>query len=206
MKSILERMKKVVFCPDNVNPANAITAARVILTIFLNALIWSNKSTGHRLAIFVLTIIIWLGDIADGFVSRKLNKVTSFGGFLDKFADKFFACSVFAYFLRELWFQSNGIWLPFIKGLIIFSLIIELFLVIIWFYGAVKGKDLKTSDYSKVKESFYFITIAWWFLFNLIETNLEILFRISLILLFSASLIYGMLSIVDYVQRYPQKK
>ena len=122
MKDIFQRMKKAIFQ----NLANAITAIGIILTIWFISLTWWEKSDNYLL-LLLLSISIGISDL-DGFLARYLQTITSIGTFLDKFRDKLYACSVFLYFLRGLLSSTDGIWVAFIKGLLVWILIVELFL------------------------------------------------------------------------------
>ena len=87
------------------NLANLITSMGIILTVWLNLLIWDN-SVNHLL-ILLLAVGIGVSDLLDGWIARHYQIVTSVGGSLDKFRDKLFTCSLFAYFLKEKNFGSG---------------------------------------------------------------------------------------------------
>lgn len=67
---------------------NLITMFRIVLTIILNIYIYMDF--GEILVPLVLTAIIFSTDFADGWLARKYNAVTNFGGGLDLFADIFY--------------------------------------------------------------------------------------------------------------------
>ena len=48
---------------------------------------------------FALFLLIGLSDLLDGYVARKTNKVTKYGGALDPLADKFFLVGAFIAYL-----------------------------------------------------------------------------------------------------------
>ncbi|MEA2113179.1 MAG: CDP-alcohol phosphatidyltransferase family protein [Patescibacteria group bacterium] len=200
MENVIDKAKKIVFQ----NSANVVTAIGIILTVWFNMLIW-NEPVDYLL-IFLLTASIGISDLLDGWLSRRWKIGSSMGGFLDKFRDKLFSCSVFAYFIYQLWNWSNGIWLGLIKGLIILILAIELFLVLIWIIGFVKGCDTNSHLTGKIKTGFYFTAISWWFCFKCLEDLLQkqltgdAYYFVLIILLFIGS-IYGILSVAAYIQR-----
>jgi len=186
------------------NLANLITSMGIILTVWLNLLIWDN-SVNHLL-ILLLAVGIGVSDLLDGWIARHYQIVTSVGGSLDKFRDKLFTCSLFAYFLKELWLWNNGVWLSLVKGLIILILAIELFLVTFWLIGFVKGFDVSPHLAGKIKTAFYFTAISLWFLTEylgkLLQRDFRDCFFFVLILLLLTGSIYGILSTVGYHQRY----
>jgi phosphatidylglycerophosphate synthase len=200
MTDIFQKVKEGIFR----NLANAITAVGIILTVWLNSLLW-NEPVNHLL-IFILAVGVGLSDLIDGWLARHWQIATSIGGSLDKFRDKLFTCSLFAYFLRELWYWADGVWLALVKGLIILILIIELFLVAVWIIGFVKGFDVSSHLAGKIKTTFYFIAIGWWLFLKWLGSLLQrdfrnYLFSVLIFLLLTAS-IYGILSVVGYLQRY----
>ena len=190
------------------NLPNSITAIGIILTARLNVILWSEPV--KPLPILLLSLSIWSSDLLDGWLARRLKTVGSVGDFLDRFRDKLYFCSLFTYFFKELWCGIDGIWSAFIKGSIILILLIECFLVFIWFVGFIKELEINLHSSSKVKASFCFIAINWWFLINWLENLLQkelenYLYPVLIILLFGAS-IYGIFSVVHYLQRYHSHK
>ena len=186
------------------NLANLVTSIGIILIVWLNLLLW-NQPAEHRLLILLLAVGVGLSDLLDGWLARHYQIATSIGGFLDKFRDKLFTCSLFAYFLRELWRWADGIWLALVRGLIILILIIELFLVTVWIIGFIKGLNIDTHWIGKVKTDFYFVAIGWWFLLKWLEDLFQrelisYLYGGLIFLLFVGS-VFGILSIVVYSQR-----
>jgi phosphatidylglycerophosphate synthase len=200
MKDIFQKTGKTIFC----NLPNAITAIGIILTVWLNALLW-NEPANYRLLILCLVVGVGISDLLDGWMARQWQIVTSIGDFLDKARDKFFSCSIFVYFLKEFFQRTDGIWLAFVKGLIVLILVIEFFLLLIWIIGFIKGLNTDTHWTGKAKTNFYFVAIGWWFLIGWLED----LFQRELIsylygglipLLFIGS-VFGILSVVAYLQR-----
>jgi len=189
------------------NAANLITISRIILTFWLNGLIWFNSETSFSF-IFILAVIIGITDFLDGWVARKWNIASSLGGDLDKFADKLYACSIFAYFLKiEIanWNFSH-ILLIFVGSLIILILFIELILIIIWIIGFFKQFETKSHIYGKIKMTIQFIAIGYWFFIEWIGDiagyKLDIGFYFALVPLFIAAAVFGGLSFLGYAQRY----
>ena len=204
MNNIFRKVEAIIFQ----HMANLITAIGIILTTWLNVILWSEPV--NSLLVLLLSLSIWSSDLLDGWLARRLKIVGSVGDFLDRFRDKFYFCSLFIYFFRELWYAVDGIWLAFIKGSIILILLIEFFLTLMWFVGFIKELEIKLHSSSKVKSSFCFIAINWWFLINWLESLLQkelenYLYPVLILLLFGAS-IYGIFSVVHYFQRYYSHK
>ncbi len=201
MRTILQKVGEIIFQ----HLANLVTAMGIILTAWLNVILW-NQPAEHSLLILLFAVGVGLSDLADGWLARHYQIATSIGGFLDKFRDKLFTCSLFAYFLRELWRWADGIWLALIKGLIILTLAIELFLVTVWIIGLVKKLDMSSHLAGKIKTTFCFAAIGWWFfiewLGNLLQRDFKNHLSFVLIFLLLTASIYGILSIVGYLQRY----
>lgn len=186
------------------NLPNFITTVGIILTTWLNLLIWNEPNS--RLLILLLAVSILLSDLIDGWLARHWKIISSKGDFLDKLRDKLFSCSLFIYFLKELWRWADGIWLAFVKGLIILILLNEFFLMSVWIVGFVKGLNIDTHWTGKVKTDAYFIAIGWWFFLSWLVSSLEgdfkdYLYKGLIPLLFIGS-VFGILSVVAYLQRF----
>ena len=181
------------------NTANLITISRIILTFWLNGLIWFNSQTSFSL-IFFLAVIIGITDWLDGYIARKWKIVSPLGGDLDKFADKLYACSLFVYFIkREIMnWDFNHVLLIFVGSLIVLILCIELVLIVFWIIGFFKEFETKSNKYGKIKMAIQFIAIGYWFLIewigSLIGYRIQVGFYLVLIPLFIAAAISGGLS------------
>lgn len=204
MRDIFRKVGKIIFQ----HLANLVTIIGIILTAWLNVILWSEPV--KLLSSLLLSLGIWSSDLLDGWLARHLKIVGSVGDFLDRLRDKLYFCSLFVYFFKELWYRIDGIWLAFIKGLIIVILPIECFLIFIWFIGFIKGLEIELHSSSKVKAAFCFMAINWWFLINwlenLLQKELENYLYLALILLLFGASVYGMFSVVHYLQRYYSHK
>lgn len=94
---------------------NLLTAIRFLLVPILIYLLYF----GHFLAALYLIIFMGLSDALDGFVAKKLNCVSRFGGFFDSICDKMMliaAAVMLAYIgLLPIWL----VWLIIARDLII---------------------------------------------------------------------------------------
>lgn len=196
-------MKEILFK----NAANLVTLVRIILTFWLNGLIWFNSETSFSL-IFFLAVIIGITDWLDGWIARRWKIVSPLGGDLDKFADKLYAISIFVYFIKReiINWDFNHVLLIFVGSLITLILFIEFLLIVVWIIGFFKQFETKSHIYGKIKMAIQFIAIGYWFLIewigSLIGHKLDIGFYLALIPLFIVVAIFGGFSIIGYLQRY----
>jgi CDP-diacylglycerol--glycerol-3-phosphate 3-phosphatidyltransferase len=190
------------------NLANLITAVGIILGVWANMLLWGNSP--HYFLIFLLVLVVGFSDLFDGWVARRNGIITPLGAFLDKFRDKSFTCPLFLYFLVQFW-QESGDWPALIKGLILLILFIEVFLVLFWVVGFIKGLDISVHFVGKLKMVFYVGIIIWLLINRTFETliglgpPLKNYFYLSLVFLLSVAAILAILSMVEYLQRYSKK-
>jgi len=74
---------------DLFSPPNLISIGRIFLVFPFIYLIWNiNEIENARLIIFILAIIGYLSDIADGYLARKMNLISEMGKLIDPLADK----------------------------------------------------------------------------------------------------------------------
>jgi len=191
------------------NIANVITTIGIVLTAWLNVLLWKkpllNNSFDQQL-IFILVVGITFSDLLDGWIARKLEITSSVGEFLDKVRDKLYSCSIFLYFFVNLLKSDGGASLSLVKGLIVIALITESFLILIWIQGFLCGLDTSSHNLGRIKTTFYFIAIGWWFFIVLIKDitgeYFENILYSGLILFLLVSSVYGILSVSTYLERY----
>lgn len=192
--------------------ANFITAIRIILTCWMNHLIWFSDTDVNFFLLFKFAVIIGITDGLDGWVARKLKIESEFGGHFDKFADKYYACSLLSYFLQKdiISWDFNQIIFSLISCLIILILCIEVFLIVVWIIGFFKGIDTSPSKYGKWKMTFQFMAIAWLFVIKWLELQPEVnvLFStyLGLIILLNLAAICGIFGVINYCQRYVKPK
>ncbi len=94
------------------NLANLLTGTRILATLFLcckiGLLLGEKSDLDGYIEIAVLFLIVWISDIADGMVARKLNISGAFGAKFDVIADAIFVFMLHAllasYHLVPIWF------------------------------------------------------------------------------------------------------
>ena len=78
------------------NIPNALTISRLILTILFVAVVSTSGSWNAVIALVAFSVASFT-DFLDGYLARKMNKVTALGKLLDPLADKILTCSGFVY-------------------------------------------------------------------------------------------------------------
>lgn len=84
-----------------VNAPNIITISRLILSVFLFALISLWQGDGCGIAAAILFAIAVFTDALDGYLARKYNLITQLGRILDPFADKVIVLGTFIFLLER---------------------------------------------------------------------------------------------------------
>ncbi len=132
------------------NLANLITTARLIFSVWLVILaIYSQQ----LFLMFILVILCGITDYADGSVARRYGIESKTGGFLDRMADKIFICPTI---LILIWCYLPGIemtafWRFFTVGLVAVIILLEIFLVMSGVLGAIKGLDVSSNQWGRLK-------------------------------------------------------
>ena len=72
-----------------INPANMITAARIIASpVAFLLILWNADTGGASWSGFILGWVLAVSDLLDGWLARKYNLISRSGAFLDPLADK----------------------------------------------------------------------------------------------------------------------
>jgi len=89
--------------------SNLLSVLRIVLLIPLSWLMLTEFDTKNNL-IIILVLCMYLSDLLDGYLARKLNEVSEFGKIIDPLADKIcvIAIAVILVYLDRLplWFVS----------------------------------------------------------------------------------------------------
>jgi CDP-diacylglycerol--glycerol-3-phosphate 3-phosphatidyltransferase len=80
----------------SLNVPNAITFARLLLSLVLFALIQSGHAWLWATSLFVFAVAT---DVLDGYIARKYQLITQLGRILDPFVDKFITSGTFVFLL-----------------------------------------------------------------------------------------------------------
>jgi len=188
------------------NLANIVTAFGFFLTLWLIVVIVYDP---NRLWLaFLLFLTAGITDFIDGKIARKLNIVSDVGKLLDRTRDKILVCSIFPLLFWYHWPQTENFFLAttITLALIICITLIEVFLFVAGAIGTVKGWDIASNKFGKIKMFSEFIVITFWFLslsidkYTKIETFQYLIYLIDLIL--AIILYFSIKSLGGYCQRY----
>jgi len=136
-----------------VNAANALTALRMVLVPVFVALTIASKLTdpGLRIAAAIAFVVAAVTDLADGWIARTYDLVTSFGKVADPIADKALTGSAF---LLLSWYDKVPWWVT----LVILGLELGVTLLRFWVlqYGVIAA-----SRGGKAKTLLQSLAIGW---------------------------------------------
>lgn len=127
---------------------NILTVLRIIGTIPLFFMIYSDGITIHSLILF---ITLGITDFFDGFLARKYNKITEFGKVMDGVADKFLMLSITIVLLIK-----NII--PYWTLIIFLRDIIAI--IYVFYYKNKYKKIIQSNIYGKIKTTLHIISVS----------------------------------------------
>lgn len=182
-----------------------ITALGLIITVWLLMVAITNPE--QLWLILVLSGLVGLSDLLDGWIARRLKIESSIGGVLDRLRDKIFICPILIILVWP-WHWStieSGI-LTFTKALIVLIILIEFFLILMGIVGLVKRLDVRANPFGKRKMFCQFVAVYLWLLSLVAERYLGLSpahLSIYLIDLILCAVIYlGLKSFEGYWERY----
>jgi len=112
---------KEQYAKDGKNLPNRITEGRLLFSFVLGLLLYfSSNSRVIEWIVFVLFVLIAATDKLDGYLARKLNKVTEFGKLFDPIVDKVLMGMV----LIPVLFIYGDLW-PFIVVILVCELVVS---------------------------------------------------------------------------------
>lgn len=142
---------------------NIITLSRIIVLIIGFIFFLKDK--------IVISIIFYLygaiSDALDGYLARKWNVYTKFGGYLDAISDKFYVFSIATITVL------NG------NHLILIVALLELIIALINYLVVIKNKESHTERFGKFKMTAEFVLL----IISLIMIKLRFLWYIYIVLL-----------------------
>lgn len=149
--------------------ANYLTVVRLVLVpVFVVCFLSENLAA--QIAATIIFVVAAITDAVDGYIARKRNEVTSFGTFLDPFADKLLTLSAFALLLSRKEFSAMLI------NLIVFFLLIaarEVGITMLRIYAIDQGQPVSTSVWGKAKTSIQLGTLIGTFVYFNVRDILE---------------------------------
>jgi len=144
------------------NLANFITAARLVGSIWLAALInWGKINLGTLILLFSCV----LSDLIDGRVARRFSIESQSGAFLDRLADKIFIVLL----MVALAAKSHSITvfeLNFLSiSLVVTAVLLEIILLFSGLLGLFLNLSISANKWGKRKMVFQSLAVIFWFLF-----------------------------------------
>ena len=151
------------------NAANFVTISRLLLSSWLILAILNNKPID---LIFALVVLCAITDTLDGLLARKLKIESEIGGFLDRFADKVFICSLVIFIAWKSWpAMEIHPWLKTLtQGSALVLIFFESFIMLSGLWGAFKGLKIETNQSGKIKMTLESAAVILWF-FGLVASS-----------------------------------
>ena len=168
---------------------------RVMLLPVIACLLVIDRSTSY--AVEILFLIAGLTDVLDGFLARRLNKVSLFGAMLDQICDKIFIIGTLTAMAAAGLLQN---WM-LVPVLVIITR--EFAVAGLREYAAINRYRLPVDKLGKFKTAFQFIAIAWMLLPTDGEAWLVWVNHIGAACLWIAAVL-GMISAVRYARQVPR--
>ncbi len=180
------------------NLPNRITLCRLLLIPVFAFFYLADFIPYGKLVATIIFMVASFTDFLDGHIARKRNMVTTLGTFFDTVADKLLVMSGFLLIVAYPITANGGnllprpILFPDFLGIIIAIVIIarELIVMALRSLAASKGVVLKADMYGKVKATFQFLTLIYYFAFAFIVE--EFFYAI-------AGVAYTVLCLIGYV-------
>lgn len=157
---------------------NLVTYSRIVLTI---PVVFFIKS-GYPFAALVIFLIATFTDYLDGYLARKLGKISDIGKVMDQVADKILVTLVFIALIDVI---------PF--WLVVIVIIRDIWVNGLRILSAKKGIVVPANMWGKIKTVLQFILILIVMIEESFGWNMEILVTIFVFLTFLATLVSGLI-------------
>ncbi len=135
---------------DARNLPNLITVSRLVLSVILFALIYTD---GFWITAAVVFLIAALTDMLDGYIARRYGMVTTLGRILDPFVDKIIICGAFVFLLGKQTRLDDGMIVT--SGVNAWMVVIviarEMFVTSLRGFLEQQGRDFSASLSGKLK-------------------------------------------------------
>lgn len=150
-----------------INLPNQITIGRLVLAIIFFVFIaqFSINEQPPRFWLLDVCMVLFLvaavSDIADGYLARKYNQVTSFGRIIDPFVDKILICGAYAFFAGVGFVRDGRHVTNVAMWMVVVILGRELLVTGIRGFSEAKGESFGANLYGKVKMVLQSATAVW---------------------------------------------
>ncbi len=162
---------------------NQLTVLRIILTPIFIILFLSERTILRQISLFVF-LIAALTDWYDGWIARRMGKVTRWGIFLDPLADKILTSSAFFVFAADGFAQWWMVWAIVVR---------DISITLLRSLSELRGQTVHTNYTAKVKTALQMVFIYTVLIAVVGRDSLSALRRVTLIILNRDVLYYSML-------------
>lgn len=162
---------------------NQLTVLRIILTPIFIILFLSERTILRQISLFVF-LIAALTDWYDGWIARRMGKVTRWGIFLDPLADKILTSSAFFVFAADGFAQWWMVWAIVVR---------DISITLLRSLSELRGQTVHTNYTAKVKTALQMVFIYTVLIAVVGRDSLSALRRVTLIILNRDVLYYAML-------------
>lgn len=187
------------------NLANIVTSVRLICSfsiIFLGI-----NRPEMVVAMFWLILVAAVSDLLDGRIARSQNIVSTFGGFLDRLADKLFICSIIIIIIWRYWPVNNMH--PLVKtvteGIGATLILLELILILSSIVGIAYKLSIAANQFGKRKMVIESAAVIFWFLAMILDRLYWFDMRAAIIIvdfLLIVAVFYAVKSMGGYYDRF----
>ncbi len=162
---------------------NQLTVLRILLTPLFVVLFVSDNIVLKQLSVAVYAVAA-LTDWYDGWVARKIGKVTRWGNFLDPLADKILTSSAFMAFA----------WLGLVRWWMVWAIVIrDISITLLRSFAELRGNSLHTNFSAKIKTFTQMVFIYGLLIAVVVRATTPELSRVLSIVLSQGVLYYSML-------------
>jgi CDP-diacylglycerol--glycerol-3-phosphate 3-phosphatidyltransferase len=162
---------------------NQLTVLRIILTPIFIILFLSERTILRQISLFVF-LIAALTDWYDGWIARRMGKVTRWGIFLDPLADKILTSSAFFVFAADGFAQWWMVWAIVVR---------DISITLLRSLSELRGQTVHTNYTAKVKTALQMVFIYTVLIAVVGRDSLSALRGVTLIILNRDVLYYSML-------------
>lgn len=150
--------------------ANIFTVMRLIFAVWL---VFLALYGSQLILMFFIVLCCGILDALDGWAARRFNTETNIGAFLDRLADKIFICPVIIILAWCYWprLEISSSFKLLTEGLVAVVVLLEVILMSSGIFGAIaiKGLDVSSNKWGKVKMVFQSAAVLAWFLLLILD-------------------------------------
>ncbi|MDO8592766.1 MAG: CDP-alcohol phosphatidyltransferase family protein [bacterium] len=189
------------------NSANLITSVRLVCSF---CIIFLGINRPEMIVImFCLILMATISDFLDGRIARSKKIVSTFGGFLDRLADKLFICSGIIIIIWRYWPINNLHPLAEIvtEGIGATLILLELILISSSIVGIIYKLSIASNKFGKIKMTLESAAVIFWFLALILNRYYWFDMELAIIIinvLLALAVFYAVKSLGGYYQRFTE--